>query len=82
MYVISLIETDGIFKGQHTWLDTMESSGNAYVIDEEGKGHTLLPGQWKWIEVEGEHPDILRECIEALQEENAELKFRLASLGK
>lgn len=81
MYVISLVTERDVVKGKKYQV-TSESGtyvGKVYVIDDVGDEWPLDQGNW--VEVEGEM-DILRERIEALQEENAELKFRLDSLEK
>ena len=81
MYVISLVtEGDVVEGGKYQVTTENEYRGVIYVIDSAGDEYPLYGDEWE--EVEYVDLDILRERIEALQEENAELKFRLANLEK
>lgn len=81
MYVISLVTEYDVVKGGEYRVSSTGDSGMIYVIDDIGDEYALFAEEW--VKLEGEEEvDILRERIEALQEENAELKLRLDSLEK
>ena len=82
MYVISKVTECCVVEGgkYQVAAGSEYNVGVIYVIDSAGEGYPLYGDEWEGVE-DGDL-DILRERIEALQEENAELKSRLAGLGK
>ena len=96
MYVISLVTEHDVIKGGCYRVVGNAIYGTIDIVDDVGDEYTLSSEEyvestrdayikyWDSLRIV-EHPDdlsTLRERIEALQEENAELKFRLASLEK
>lgn len=81
MYVTSLVTEFDVVKGEKYLLSYTKANGISYVIDGKGEEYALFDYEWAYVK-DGEVVDILRERIEALQEENAELKSRMASLEK
>lgn len=92
MYVISLITEHDVIKGGCYRVISGAIGGDLYVTDDVGDVFALFPIEYAESDEEtyleyqnkkkGNELNILRERIEALQEENAELKFRLDSLEK
>lgn len=80
MYVISKVTECDVVEGGEYLVSSTKDNGMIYVIDDVGDAYALYPGEWE--KSEGGELGILRERIKALQEENAELKFRLDSLEK
>lgn len=92
MYVISLVTEFDVVKGGCYRVVRGSIGGDLYVTDDIGDDFVLYPIEYAESDEEtyleyhnkkkGNELNILRERIEALQEENAELKFRLDSLEK
>lgn len=94
MYVISLVTEHDVEAGGCYQVINGRIPGVVDVLDDAGDDYTLTVGEYvesdeeAYLEYRSTLPrstnelDILREQIEALQEENAELKFRLDSLEK
>lgn len=94
MYVISLVTEFDVVKGGCYRVVRGSIGGDLYVTDDIGDDFVLYPIEYAesdeetYLEYHNQkigsvnELSILRERIEALQEENAELKFRLASLEK
>lgn len=83
MYVISLVTECDVVEGEKYQVvaESETVRGGIFIIDGIGDEYGLFAGEWEPVKDGGEI-GILRERIEALQEDNAELKFRLASLEK
>lgn len=94
MYVISLITEHDVVKGGCYRVTSGAIGGDLYVTDDVGDVFALFAIEYAesdeetYLEYHNQKKDpvselsILRERIEALQEENAELKFRLDGLEK
>ena len=94
MYVISLVTEHDVAAGGCYRVVRGSIGGDLYVTDDEGDNFLLFDIEYTESDEEtyleyhnqkrGPVSELhtLHERIEALQEENAELKFRLASLEK
>lgn len=94
MYVISLITEHDVVEGGCYRVVKGSIGDDLYVTDDVGDNFVLYPIEYAesdegtYLEYHNQKRgsvnelSILREQIEALQEENAELKFRLDSLEK
>lgn len=94
MYVISLITEHDITEGVCYRVIRGVVGRDLYITDDVGNEFPMFKGEYvdsdegAYLKYQSQKKtplselDILREQIEALQEENAELKFRLDSLEK
>lgn len=79
MYVISLVTEYDVIAGRKYLVSRLDPTGLLYVTDDVGEEYALFEDEW----TDGrDETHTLHARIEALQEEKADLKFRLDSLEK